>query len=148
MDANVIVAGLASASGPPAGLIDRWQAQAFVLAVSEYILGEVEAAWAKPYWRTRFSCTQAESALVLLRADAEYTEITASVIGVSAHEEDDPVLATAVSANADYLVTGDRELQDLRMYAGIRIISPRDFLALLDEQEDAPDTPTPPTPDT
>jgi hypothetical protein len=42
------------------------------------------------------------------------------------------VLAAAVSADADYLVTGDRQLQRLGTYEGVRIVSPRDFLALLD----------------
>jgi predicted nucleic acid-binding protein len=37
-------------------------------------------------------------------------------------------LATAVSAEADYLVMGDRKLQDLGAYEGVTIASPRQFL--------------------
>jgi predicted nucleic acid-binding protein len=50
---------------------------------------------------------------------------------VATHPEDDLVLATAVSAHADYLVTGDRKLQRLGSYQGVRILSPREFLAVL-----------------
>jgi predicted nucleic acid-binding protein len=43
--------------------------------------------------------------------------------------KDDMVVATAVAAGADYLVTGDRRhLLSLREYEGIRIVTPRQFL--------------------
>ena len=41
------------------------------------------------------------------------------------------MLATAVSAQADYLVTGDIQLQKLGTYGGVTILSPRAFLDLL-----------------
>lgn len=46
--------------------------------------------------------------------------------------EDDVVVATAVAARADYLVTGDRRhLLPLGSYQGIRVVTPRQFLDLL-----------------
>jgi uncharacterized protein len=46
--------------------------------------------------------------------------------------KDDVVVATAVRAGADYLVTGDRRhLLVLGEYQGIRIATPRQFLDLL-----------------
>ncbi len=44
---------------------------------------------------------------------------------------DDLILATAMSSQADYLVTGDKQLQDLGTYQGVTILSPRAFLDLL-----------------
>lgn len=41
------------------------------------------------------------------------------------------VLATALIAVADYLVTGDRQLQLLGTIDGIVIVSPREFLDVL-----------------
>lgn len=49
--------------------------------------------------------------------------------------EDDLILATAASANADYLITGDRGLQQLGTYAGTKILSPRQFLDALEAPE-------------
>jgi predicted nucleic acid-binding protein len=83
-----------------------------------------------------------EIALNLLRRRAEITPITVTVEGVASHPEDDMVLATAVSAEAEYLVSGDKELQDLRAYGQIKILSPREFLSFLDEQAESP-TPAP-----
>jgi predicted nucleic acid-binding protein len=39
-----------------------------------------------------------------------------------------------VIQRADYLVKGDRALQNLKTYKATRIVSPRFFLALLREQ--------------
>ena len=46
--------------------------------------------------------------------------------------DDDLVLATAVSARADRVVTGDQDLLVLQQYEGIRVVSPRQFLEWLD----------------
>lgn len=46
------------------------------------------------------------------------------------------VLATAVSARVDYLATGDKQLLKLGQYQGVVILSPRDFLARLEQQDD------------
>jgi len=52
--------------------------------------------------------------------------------GVATHPGDDQVLATAVSAQAEYLVTGDKNWQQVATYQGVRVISPRAFLDLLE----------------
>ena len=45
--------------------------------------------------------------------------------------DDDVVLATALAAKADIIVTGDNDLLVLKEFHGIRIISPRRFIDLL-----------------
>ena len=54
---------------------------------------------------------------------------------MATHPQDDLVLAAAVSAGADYLVTGDRKLLSLGRYLGVTIVSPRTFLTLLEQGE-------------
>lgn len=44
--------------------------------------------------------------------------------------DDDNIIACAVAAKADYLVTGDSDLLEIKDYQGVRIITPRDFEAL------------------
>ena len=43
------------------------------------------------------------------------------------------VIATALSADADYLVSGDKELQGLKQYDDVQIVSPVTILAILDD---------------
>src|SRR5512143_3308876 len=65
---------------------------------------------------------------------ATHASMTTPVTGVATHPEDDPILATAVSARADYLVTGDQPLRRVGAIANIPIISPADFVTILDSQ--------------
>jgi len=75
-----------------------------------------------------------ERVRLLLQQEALLTPLTAEVHGVATHPEDDPILATAVSGNAEYLVTGDDKLQRLGSYQGVTIVSPRQFLDILVRQ--------------
>ena len=48
--------------------------------------------------------------------------------------DDDVVLATAIAAKAVAIVTGDQDLLVLGEHASIRILTPRQFLEVLDRQ--------------
>jgi putative PIN family toxin of toxin-antitoxin system len=45
--------------------------------------------------------------------------------------DDDYILAAAVNAGCDYLVTGDKDLLTLKMFEGIGIVTPREFAELV-----------------
>lgn len=137
LDTSVLAAGFAAADeddSTPGKIIRLWQSQVFRLVVSDPILAEVERALAKPYFRRRLTPGQIEGAVRLLQARADWTALTVTVAGVASHWEDDLVLASAVSAGVGYLVTGDRELLAVDDHLGVKIISPWDFLRLLDRE--------------
>jgi predicted nucleic acid-binding protein len=50
---------------------------------------------------------------------------------VPADPKDGPILRTAIEAGADFLVTDDRHLLRLDPYEGIKIVSMRDYEAVL-----------------
>lgn len=134
LDTNVLVSGIAgfeSQASPPGRILRAWRAGAFHLVISEPLLIELIRTLDNPYFRARLTVQQIERALALLRRRASVVAITAEVAGVATHPEDDLVLATAVSGPADYLVTGDRKLQELGHYQGVTILSPRAFVELL-----------------
>ncbi len=134
-DTNLLASGFVAADRPestPGKLMQHWEAKRFELAVSDVIIVELVNTLSEPYFQRRLTPEQIRRDLLLLRTDAVQTEITVTVQGIATHPEDDLILATAASARADFLVTGDTKLQALGMYAGVRIISPRAFLDLLD----------------
>jgi len=45
--------------------------------------------------------------------------------------DDDKYLAAAVEGRAAFVVTGDRDLPQVREYRGVRVIDPRRFLSVL-----------------
>lgn len=126
-------------TSPPAQIVDAWRARLFTLVTSEHILTELTRTFTQPYFRPFLTPQEAADIISLLRSRAVVTAITVAVRGVATHPEDDLVLATAVSAGADYLVTGDRQLQQLGRFLGVTIVSPRRFAELLvSEREGRP----------
>jgi putative PIN family toxin of toxin-antitoxin system len=49
--------------------------------------------------------------------------------------DDDEVLATALEAKADIILTGDKDLLVLKEFRGIKILSPRQFVEWMDAQK-------------
>ncbi len=135
LDTNVLVSGLAGLEVPastPGAIIWHWLNNTFELVISAGILAELERTLAKPYYRSRRSLAQIEAAVRLIVSEATIVIPTITTSGVTTHPEDDLVLAVAASAGVDYLVTGDKPLQRLGAYQGVRMISPRAFLDLLE----------------
>ena len=63
--------------------------------------------------------------------------VTPGSLAVSAVKDDpsdDIYLACAVEGNADFIVSGDHHLTDLRVFHGIRIVNPAAFLKAIAEQ--------------
>src|SRR3712207_3412545 len=117
--------------------MDAWRQRRYRLILSEHILAELERTLALPYFRRYIPPEEAQAGLALLRQRAVITPITVTVQGVATRPEDDLVLATAVSGGADYLVTGDSRLQRLGSHQQVTILSPRQFLDVLQDDEGA-----------
>lgn len=135
LDTNVLASGFYGLTKPestPGALLRRWQSNAFTLVVSEPILAELTRVYRTPFFTQRLSAAEIEAAFAGLRAEAHFQPITVSVSGIASHSADDLILATALSARADYLVTGDKELRQFGAYGGTRLLIPREFVAGLD----------------
>jgi len=134
LDANALTAGAVGfriLQSTPDELVRRWRAGAFDLILSDHLLAETERTLQKTYFRSRLRQAEIAQFIAMLANDTTIVPLTVTVQGVASHPEDDLVLATALSGNADYLVTGDRQLLRLGSYAGVIIVTPRDFLAML-----------------
>lgn len=135
LDTNVIVSGIVAfhKPTPPAQILKAWRAGKFQLIVSSHVLDELKSTLEKPYFAQRITPQQVARTITLFKEEAIVTPITTTLQGVATHPEDDLTLATAVSANADYLVTGDQPM--LRKvgntYQGVNLIAPIAFLKML-----------------
>jgi len=147
LDTNVLasgIVGLAAGASPPAEVIRRWGRREFDLVLSDHVLDELDRTLRKPYFAARISPRQLDQVLWTLGHEAEVTPITVTVFGIATHPEDDLVLAAVASAEVDFLVTGDAQLQALGRFGGSAILSAGGFLEILDraralpsEREDA-----------
>jgi putative PIN family toxin of toxin-antitoxin system len=133
-DTNVLASGVAAFRNPTntvAMILRLWRLGVFTLVTSEDILTELARTLQTPYFRQRLTPQQINRAIRLLRKKTTITPLTTTVHGVATHPEDDVILATAVSAKADYLVTGDTKLQHVQTYKAVTILSPKQFLETL-----------------
>ena len=133
LDANIFISALLIQSGISARVVAAAYAVAFRCFSSDAIIREVLRTVTSVRIQRKYPIDAAEIHRVhqFLESDAVLTPITVTVRGVASHPEDDLILATAVSAQADYLVTGDRQLLALGQYQGVQIVTPRDFATIL-----------------
>jgi predicted nucleic acid-binding protein len=120
--------------GTLAFLLDAWRRGLFQVVISDALITELRRTLSNAYFRRRLSARDVQTYLNYVRDAAEHTNITVRVIGVATHPEDDLVLAAALSAHAEYLVTSDRRFRaHVAKYAGTTLVSPADFVAILNE---------------
>ena len=128
LDTNVFIAAVA-ADGLCRDLV-RIRVLPHKLLTSSLLLRELRTTL-----RNKFAVDPSE--LPLLSQLNEEVEIVAPArLGgrVCRDKTDDIVLATALAGKADVIVTGDDDLLVLKEFRGIRILSPRQFLQLLDRR--------------
>ena len=139
LDTSVLVSALLTPEGVPGQLLDRAEEGTFILCISPAILEETRHVLLRePKLQARYGYSAASvetfSAGLLELADL-VVEIPALPGAVPLDPKDDMIVATAVAARADYLVTGDRRhLLVLGHYEGIHILAPRAFLEVLGDE--------------
>ncbi len=130
VDTNVLVSALLAGTSLPAHLLLLWREGAFDLLTSAEQLDELMRVTRYPKIRERLTPALAGRLINEVREIAIVVGDLPTVT-VSADPYDNYLLAMASAGAADFLVTGDkRDLLDIRLYEGSRLLSVRDFLTL------------------
>jgi predicted nucleic acid-binding protein len=80
--------------------------------------------------------TEAEVVLLLETLAQEGVVVPGTPsVRASRDPEDDKFLAAAVQAHARYIVTGDKDLLDLKVHRGVRVVKPAQFLRTIEGRE-------------
>lgn len=134
LDTNIIVSSVLSRVGIPARVMDSWREMGFALVISPAIVAEVRATLNYPRIRNKYAITAGdiEGLIELFELHALWVEGEADVSGaLLADRKDQMFLAAAVEGKVDLIVSGDHHLLELGAYAGIPIITVRQFLEQL-----------------
>ena len=135
LDANLFVSYLLAPEreSPSARIIRAALLGKFALLLPEALLDElVRAVERKPCLRERIRPEEMAQLADILKSAAEVIPcITEPIPAVTRDPKDDYLIAYALVGEADYLVTGDQDLLVLEQVGGLRIVSPRAFLAVL-----------------
>lgn len=133
-DTNVFVSSLLVRKGRPDQALDAWRERRYVLIASPAIIAEIRATLQYPRIRRKYPIAEQDiNALVaLLEQDALLVPGIADVAGaIPADPADEIVLACALDAQADLIVSGDRHLLDMGTYQSIPILTIHEFLERL-----------------
>lgn len=139
LDTNAFVSGVVGfrrAESTPGELLRRWIRFGFELVTSDPLIAEIERALLKDYFLLRVDPADRRFLANALNERATHADLTISVSGVATHVADDAILATAASAAVDFLVTGDKGLLGVGSFQGVTIVTPRDFLTILDQYDE------------
>jgi putative PIN family toxin of toxin-antitoxin system len=129
-DTNVLLAAFIT-EGICSKILVRGRKRQFHLILCPVILREFERVLIK-----KFSITRNEARSILqIVSEAMHSVVSPSqsVQGICRDPDDDAILACALEAGADYLVTGDVDLLELKIFKGIRIVTPREFELLFND---------------
>lgn len=123
LDTNVLIAALI-ARGTCHELLEHCVIR-HDLITSEFILDELRQKLAEKF---KYLDAMADEAIAVLRSRMKVITPSPLTIPVCRDADDDNVLAVAVEASCDCIVTGDVDLLVLHPYQEIAILSPRAFL--------------------
>ena len=126
-DTNVLIAACLT-EGLCSGLLIRARKQAFNLVMCDDIIQEFEGILSKKFKHT--SADISEISAIVSEAASEILHNLGPIPDICRDPNDDMIIACAIDAAADYIVTGDEDLLILKRYKDIVIINPRNFEAL------------------
>jgi uncharacterized protein len=126
-DTNVLIAAFLT-EGLCSGLLIRARKKAFNLVLCDDIIREFEGIMTKKFRLT--STDLSEISAIVAEAASEILHKLNPIPRICRDPNDDMIIACAIDATADYIVTGDEDLLILKKHKNIIIINPRNFEAL------------------
>jgi uncharacterized protein len=133
LDTVVFVRALLNAHGMWGEIVFRYS-HTYHLVMSRYTTKELVGVLARPEFRLQAPHISDVdiSTLLTLIAQAEFVE-TGPIKQISRDRKDNPFLALARAAGADYLVTEDKDLLVLHSYRGTQIVTGQELARILQE---------------
>ena len=131
IDVNLFVSGMISKKGNPAKLLQLWRGRAFLVVISEQMIEELERVLRYPRVRTKYNLKDEDIGLAV-GAIKKFAIVLPDLIKLNVIKEDpddNKVLACALAAQADYIVSGDNHLLDLGVFENIPIVTVKGFIA-------------------
>ncbi len=132
LDTNVLLSGFAYPASASGRIVSAWRSGSIEIVASRFILDELARTLPRLSNRTGFSdadnhdFVDALSVMVELIEPDEATLALAAASGLR-DPADVPVLAACLTAQADHLITGDKDL--LALANQYPIVTPADFCA-------------------
>ena len=131
LDTNQYISAIIRPNGHPAQIVKLWRIGLIEVAISPFILEEFEAVVHRPRIQQKHNLSDADIAeyLEVLRTFAVLVPGTITVNAVPDDPDDNIIIACAIEAEVDMIISGDQHLLSLGSYQGIPIVKAVDFLS-------------------
>jgi len=129
LDTNVLISSILF-KGELTGIVDLWKRGKIVPVVSRETFDEFRNVLGYP----KFRLSDGEITSIIeeeVLPFFEIVEIAGEVSRVCKDPDDDKFIACALSASADFIVSGDKDLCDVITYGTIKIIRASDLLKMI-----------------
>jgi putative PIN family toxin of toxin-antitoxin system len=130
LDTNVLISALLF-KGELSRIVGLWQKGKIIPVISKETFDELRTVLEY----SKFSLSRAEIKSLIehdILPFFEVVNVSKHVKGTCRDPEDDKFISCAISASVDWIVTGDKDLSDLKKYHSIRIIHASDFIKMFD----------------
>lgn len=125
IDTNVVISAL-NFGGNPKVVLELARKNRIQNTTSPFIINEVEKVLTQKFgW-------QMEVTREVLNDFQNFSQVVnpPETLAVISYPPDNRILECAVAGRADYLISGDHHLTDLKAYDQIKIVTPTEFLAI------------------
>ncbi len=133
-DSTVLVSAFLAKAGVSAKLLHKAKDGRFAICLAEEILEEVQRALLQ-YQKIRKRYHYTDQGVIQfvqnLRTVSHIITELPFVEIVKSDPNDDMVIACALKAQAEYIVTRDNDLLSLENYEDIKIVTPENFMGIL-----------------
>jgi putative PIN family toxin of toxin-antitoxin system len=133
LDANIFVSAVLKPHSDLARIFKWVKEDKIRIVLSHDILSEIKAVLLYPKIRKRHRQTHREIE-EFLKKTVRISIFTQGKIHTDTIKEDpsdNKYLSAALEAKADFIISGDHHLKDLKTFQGIRILDPSTFLVLM-----------------
>jgi putative PIN family toxin of toxin-antitoxin system len=130
LDTNVLISAVISTGTSHEVLVNGFEGT-YTIVVSPETIQEFEDTLLKYPDEFSMSPEEVEKERGTIEYYAEFVTLETEVDVVEEDESDNMFLEAAVSADAEYLVSGDPHLLDIGSYEGVEILTPDEFLEKL-----------------
>ncbi len=132
IDTNVFISGVIS-KGIPSFLIDLWKEGKFHLLISEPIINEMIEVMHRPRIKDLYKIDNQtiEELIIEIYEKAEIVRVSHPIDVIKDDPGDNKFLACALEGGADYIITGDIHLINIKSFRNIQIVNPREFINIL-----------------
>ena len=134
VDTNILISALITKkASSPLQVYNLIKSEHFLLITSPAILEELEDVISREEIIKLHQRT-AKQIQEILKEIVETSYIVPGLISMEVVKEDpddDKFIAAALEGQADYIISGDQPLLNIKEYHGIKIISPTDFIRLM-----------------